>query len=313
MTLTDRYVAATLRSVPAAQQADIEQELRASVADAIDAQVESGVDPDVAETAVLNDLGDPGRLAAGLADRPLYLIGPELFLVWWRLLKALLWIALIPGAVVLTVDLADGVAAGSAIVSGLGTAISVAMQIALWTTVVFAVLERTGTRPAELTGPWTVDRLPADHPPRAVSLVDTVVSVGLLVLVAAALLLQRTVSWTHLPEGRAIPVLHPDMWPVWTAVLVAIVAVEIALTIVVYARGRWTVALATVNTVTGALFAGIVIVLASTDRLVNPAFLEASGGASLSWLSQGIIATTVVIAVWDVADVWVKTLRGRTA
>lgn len=313
MTLTDRYVAATLRSVPASQHADIEQELRASVADAIEARVEAGVDPAEAETAVLDDLGDPGRLAAGLVDRPLYLIGPELFLVWWRLLKALLWVALIPGAIVLTVDLVDGEAVGTAIASGLGTAISVAIGIAFWTTLVFAVLERTGARSAELTGPWTVDRLPAERAPRAVSLGDTVASVGLLVLAAAALLLQQSIAWFRAPDGATIPVLHPDLWPAWIAVLVVIIAVEIVLTIVTYARGRWTVGLAVVNTVTGALFAGAVVWLASADRLVNPAFLEASGGDSLSWLSNAIIAVTVVIAVWDVVDVWIKALRGRRA
>lgn len=313
MTLTDRYVAATLRSVPAAQHADLEQELRASVADAVDAKVETGTDPVVAEAAVLNDLGDPGRLAADLSGRPLHLIGPELFLVWWRLLKVLLWVALIPGAIVLTVDLVDGDAVGTAIVSGLGTAVSVAIQIAFWTTLVFAVLERTGTRPGELTGPWTVDQLPTERAPRAVSLVDTVVSVGLLVLVAAALLLQRSVSWFHGPDGTAIPVLHPDLWPAWTAVLVALVAVDVVLMIVVYARGRWTVALAAVSTVTGVLFAGVVVWLATSDRLVNPAFLEASGGDSLTWLTNVIVAATVLIAVWDVADVWVKALRSRTA
>src|SRR6478736_5334921 len=78
MTLTDRYVAATLRRVPADQHADLEQELRASVADAVEAKVEAGTDPARAETDVLNDLGHPDRLAADLAGRPLYLIGPTL-------------------------------------------------------------------------------------------------------------------------------------------------------------------------------------------------------------------------------------------
>ena len=53
--------------------------------------------------------------------------------------------------------------------------------------------------------------------------------------------------------------------------------------------------------------------LASTDRLVNPAFLEASGADSLAWLSNAIVAVTLVIAAWDVVDVWVKALRGRRA
>ncbi|QJW35108.1 permease prefix domain 1-containing protein [Cellulosimicrobium protaetiae] len=310
MTLTDRYVSATLRRVPADQHPDLEQELRASVADAVEAKVEGGTDPARAETDVLNDLGDPDRLAADLAGRPLHLIGPAYYLDWLRLLKVLLWISLIPGAVVLTVDLVDGDAVGSAIWSGIWTTASVALQIAFWTTLVFVALERYGSPrdKGDLTGPWTVDRLPAERPAREASLVDTVVSVGLLVLVAAVLLLQNVATY-RAPDGTAVPVLQPDLWPVWTGVLVALVAIEIVLTILVYARGRWTVGLAVANTVVGALFAGAVVWLASADRLVNPAFLDVTGGDSLAWLSNGIIAATVVIAGWDVVSVWVKALR----
>ncbi|MGM7424870.1 permease prefix domain 1-containing protein [Cellulosimicrobium sp. CpK407] len=314
MTLTDRYVAATLRRVPADQHADLEQELRASVADAVEAKVEAGTDPARAETDVLNDLGDPDRLAADLAGRPLYLIGPTLYLDWLRLLKVLLWVSLIPGAIVLATDLVDGDAVGSAIWSGIWSTASVALQIAFWTTLVFVLLERYGSPRSqdELTGPWTVDRLPTERAPREVTLVDTVVSVGLLVLVAAVLLLQNVATYRG-PDGTAVPVLQPDLWPVWTGVLVALVAVEIVLTILVYARGRWTVGLAAANTVVGVLFAGAVVWLASADRLVNPAFLEVTGGDSLTWLSNGIIAATVVITGWDVVSVWVKALRSPRA
>ena len=64
-TLTDRYVDATLRGVPQAKRADIERELRASIADAIDARADSGDSSADAEVAVLTELGDPARLAAG--------------------------------------------------------------------------------------------------------------------------------------------------------------------------------------------------------------------------------------------------------
>lgn len=314
MTLTDRYVAATLRRVPADQHADLEQELRASVADAVEAKVEAGTDPARAETDVLNDLGDPDRLAADLAGRPLYLIGPTLYLDWLRLLKVLLWVSLIPGAIVLATDLVDGDAVGSAIWSGIWTTASVALQIAFWTTLVFVLLERYGSPRSqdELTGPWTVDRLPTERAPREVTLVDTVVSVGLLVLVAAVLLLQNVATYRG-PDGTAVPVLQPDLWPVWTGVLVALVAVEIVLTILVYARGRWTVGLAVANTAVGALFAGAVVWLASADRLVNPAFLEVTGGDSVTWLSNAIVAGTLVITGWDVVSVWVKALRSPRA
>ena len=311
-TLTDRYVAATLRRIPAAQHDDIEQELRASIADAVEARLDSGVEPHEAETAVLTDLGDPDRLAASLAGRPLQLIGPGLYLDWWRLLTVLLWIAPIPGAVVLAVGLLDGEPVGSAIWSGIWTTASVALQIAFWTTLVFVVLERTGHgRTTDLTGPWTVDRLPEVRERRDVSLADTVASVGLLALVVAAVFLQRSVSWFHTADGAPIPVLEPALWPGWVALFLGVIAVDAAIAIVTYARGRWTVGLAVLNTVSAVVFAVPTIWLATSDRLVNPEFLAASGGDSLTWVVPAIVATVLVVCGWDVVDGWIKALRAR--
>jgi hypothetical protein len=93
--LTDRYVQATLRRLPARQRTDIERELRASIADAVDDRVDDGGDTAAAEVAALTHLGDPARLAAGYADRPLQLIGPAVFLDYTRLLTTLL-VAVVP-------------------------------------------------------------------------------------------------------------------------------------------------------------------------------------------------------------------------
>ena len=46
-TLTDRYVAATLRTLPEKQRPDIEKELRASIADAVDDRIERRGRPDL--------------------------------------------------------------------------------------------------------------------------------------------------------------------------------------------------------------------------------------------------------------------------
>ena len=88
-TLTDRYVWGVLRAVPEAQRPDLEPEIRALIADALDAR--SGRPaaeeaPAAAERAVLAELGDPEVLAARYTDRSLFLIGPAYFLVWKRLL-----------------------------------------------------------------------------------------------------------------------------------------------------------------------------------------------------------------------------------
>src|SRR5262245_7210453 len=95
-TLTDRYVWAVLRAVPSDQRKDLEPEVRALVADAIDARTDAGVtdagatDAASVERAVLTELGDPNALAARYANRIQYLIGPNLFPEWRKLLTTLL-------------------------------------------------------------------------------------------------------------------------------------------------------------------------------------------------------------------------------
>ena len=97
-TLTDRYVWAAARTLPEAQRAEFERELRERIGDATDALVETGRAPADAERMALVELGDPAALAASYVDRPLQLIGPRYYLTWWRLLK-LLYSVVLPIAV----------------------------------------------------------------------------------------------------------------------------------------------------------------------------------------------------------------------
>ena len=64
-TLTDRYVWGVLRAVPPAQRADLEPEIRAMVADAVEARVAAGVVPAEAERAAVAELGDPSAWPRG--------------------------------------------------------------------------------------------------------------------------------------------------------------------------------------------------------------------------------------------------------
>ena len=92
--LTERYLAAALRGVPHSQRTDVERELRSSIPDAIEDRATAGEDRDASERAVLDGLGDPTRLAAGIAGRPLHLIGPDLFVEYRQLLVMLLSIVM---------------------------------------------------------------------------------------------------------------------------------------------------------------------------------------------------------------------------
>jgi hypothetical protein len=317
--LTERYIAEAVKSLPPAAQEDVRAELEASIGDAVEARLEQGEDGDEAERAVLNALGDPGVLAAGYADRPLHLIGPRYYLVWRRLLKLLLIIVPIcaVGGSALGQVLADA-SAGEVLGSVIGVGISSIVHVAFWVTLAFFVLERTG---ADAGARWSVDRLP-EPGPSGTGRADLIASLVLLALAAGALLWDRFRGFAR-PEGEPLAVLDPGLWPWPALVLIAVLAAEAALAVAIYVRGRWSIGLAIANTVLGVLFAGLALSLLVRGELVNPEFIgflsaetgvEAGAGIDAESLRViGILAGLAVagITAWDVVDGWLKTARAR--
>lgn len=309
---TERYIAAATRTVPEGSRADHRAELAASIADAIEARIENGEDPEAAEHAVLTGLGDPDRLAAGYAERRNYLIGPELYRDWLRMLKLLLWVVL-PVAVIGVVARAATGASGSEIVGATVTSmLTVGVHVAFWTTVLFVILERSGVRSPSTR--WTVEQLPDVRPEGAVARTDLVATLVFLAVMIGAVLWDRFVGFVQV-GGQAVPVLDPALWPAWVGVLLAILAAETVFAIVLYRSRWWTPVLATANAVLAIAAGGVGLFLSSTGILFNGAFFDVVAAGDPTGVRQvvtGVVAAGfVIVAVWDIADGVIKTVRQR--
>ncbi|MER7417513.1 permease prefix domain 1-containing protein [Micromonospora peucetia] len=311
-TLTDRYLAATLRSVPVTRREGIATELRASIEDMVEGRTAGGQDATAAEREVLTELGDPAQLAARYADRRLQLIGPTYYLAWERLLKLLLsFVPATVGVLVGLVEAADGGTVGQGVGEGIATAIQVAVQIAFWVTLVFAILERTNT-PLGLPG-WSVDQLPEGPVHRQITLTDVAASIVFLTLLIAYLPFQHFRSFVPTDGDGNLPILDPALWNFWLPFLIAVLVATIGLEIAKYRAGRWTWPLVAVNAVLDLAFAVPVVWLISTDRLLNPDFV-----ARLKWLGEGenlntiatvVVVGSVLVTLWDIAESVVKRRR----
>ncbi|MDG4798567.1 permease prefix domain 1-containing protein [Micromonospora sp. WMMD1082] len=309
--LTDRYLAATLRSVPAGRREEIATELRASIADMIDDRTAAGDEAPAAERDVLNELGDPAQLAARYADRRLQLIGPTYYLAWQRLLIVLL--SIVPAIAGVTVGVVQATVndnPAGAIGQGVVTALNVALHITFWVTAVFAVLERLGT-PLHLPA-WNVDQLPDEPSQGDTTLIDVCASIVFLVLFIAFL------PWQHfqsvIGDGDRLPILDPALWTSWLPFFLAVLVASTGLEIAKYRARRWTWPLVGVNALLNLAFAVPAIWLLLDDRLLNPEFV-----ARFAWLRDGGLDTVarisvvaiVVISVWDVIDSVVKARRAQ--
>jgi len=303
-TLSDRYVSSTLRSVPAKQRADIEKELRASIADAVDGRVEGGSDPDEAEYAVLTELGDPARLAARYADRPLHLIGPALYLDYVRLLTVLLAtvVPAVAGAVAFA-RIVQGGDAGSVVADAVGTAINTAVHIFVWTTLLFAVIERTPHLRFGPTRQWTPAALPPPPSRRARqgALIGATVA---FVLLTAFVLLSPVVSTKTDANGDPIGILSPWLWDTGVVYLFLGLAFGgFAITVAKYYT-RWRPSVAIASAVLGIASATVLIWVAANDHLLNPAFTETAGWPSSvsRWIDIGLIVAGVIAVVQAVVE-----------
>ncbi len=324
--LTERYLAVVLRGIPQQKRADVERELRSSIADAVEDRLAAGGPRDEAETAALEDLGDPARLSAELGGRSLYLIGPGLFLHYRRLLVMLLGIIVpIVAVVAAAVELSSGGRIGSALVEGGGAAFMVAIQTAFWVTLVFALIERVES-PREVaqvreelgirSGRWTVGQLP-DQPSERIGLGETLGEVVTLLITGGGLILAGRASWEFGTGGQEIPLLDPAISSFWIPILVAVVVLLIVLRIAIHRAGRWTMPLAVGHGMLEVAFAGPLIYLALTGMLINTEFADAVGwpplaeadGPVMVWVAAGVLLVTA----WEIFDGFRKARRPRAA
>jgi len=304
--LIDRYVFTALRRVPEQQRSDIDRELRASIADAVDARVGDGVAPDDAVEAALLELGDPDRLADSYAGRLPYLIGPELFPVWRRILK-MLYTLVLPIVIVLavTIQLFDDPDPGKAIGAGISALITTAVHMGFWTTLVFAVLDRTDAR-TELRRVWK----PADLPRYEPSMVGLgQLATGLVgpVLLMVALVLQQFTFTSR-------PILDPANWSFWWPFFLAVLVLECGYQVWLHRRGTWTHTVTLVNAALGLLATVPLVWLLTSHHFYNPKFIAGLnwGDADpLTWLTNIGAGFAIAVALWDVAEVAVRAERAR--
>ncbi|MFG1997831.1 HAAS signaling domain-containing protein [Spirillospora sp. NPDC048911] len=262
--LTDRYVHEVVRRIPAGQRDDIADELRATIADTVEARGS-------AEREVLMEMGDPVRLAAGYSGRPLALIGPGLYPAYLRLLKLLLWTVLpLITAASVALDVLDDKDAGAAIGTGIGTVLVVGAQMVAWLTVVFALIDRFPRRAAVKT--WTPDDLPDVRDPEKGGLAAGA-SVAWNVLLIGLIVWQHVAEPFRTESGERTQVLDPALWSGWIWPVLAGLAGLVALEVVRIGVRRWTFPLVAGYVGATAVYALPLAWIVYQKEFFSPAFL----------------------------------------
>jgi hypothetical protein len=310
-TLTERYVQEVVRRIPAASREDVGRELRATIADTLEARDET--DRAAAERAVLTEMGDPIRLAARYADRPLALIGPDLYPTYVRVLTMLL-ATVLPVVVVVSMvaDLVENNDLGGAIGSGIGSLITVGAQVFAWLTLAFFLLSRYQHRDDRArTTAWTPDALrPVRRTDRSTA--APIASAAWHAALAVLLVWQQLAQPYRAANGDRLPVLDSALWSglAWPILLglLALVALDLH-----RAFGRVRDARSTVGYLVAEAAFTLPLAWLVWDRAIfDPRFLHEVNGdwtAPATWYSG---AALIILAI-GLLEVFKRVREGRQA
>jgi hypothetical protein len=313
MRLIDRYVAAVGRHLPEKDRADIEAEIRSMIEDMLEERghaVKSADDKVVTET--LEQLGDPQLLAAKYAPPKRYLIGPEWYEGYIKVIQRVLFTALPIYAVVtfiLTLN-RDPLDFVNAFGEAVGGAFGVGTQILFWVTLVFVLLERSGEKPDGLPTPdsrtWTVAVLPELPRKRQISIVESVINIVMYLFVMIWIVSPIVLDWLQ-GNGNPVPFLHPNLWNFWLPVFFILMGLTLIHELFQLKIGNWTPALTATNVILGSISIVYIAALVITQNVINPAFLDmlATRGAPelrevVRWTVDISAAVIAGIYVWDI-------------
>jgi hypothetical protein len=315
-TLTDRYVWAVVRTVPGARRADIETRVRASVDSAIAAKVAGGAAEEAAELDAITELGDPDRRAADYVGRPSSLIGPAYFFDYRRVLIVVVSVAAptMFFAVILTQLIVR-----SNPLDALGTALSasfsVAVQAAFWTTLAFAMIERTAPERRDRATLWKPALLPKVPTAEKIGIGSTIAGVLGYLLFIGLIVWQGNIWVVQTAGGERTAVLDPALWALWLPWFIAVAVLEIVFLAVAYAIGHWTWGLAWANVALNLVFAVPAVWLLATDRVFNREFLEMMAmPTDVVRIASAVFEFVVVlVAVLDTLDGFRRARRTQRA
>lgn len=320
--LTERYLGAAVKHVPERQRADLERELRASIEDALEPRIAAGEPLEQAERAVLGELGDPERLAADSLGRPLHLIGPAVFLRWKKLL---IWgLAVIVPITVVAVYLIQSILLRDPIEPigiAIATGFNVALHIAFWVTLAFAIVERSTDALRSLRKEWTVDDLPGKTPGRGEQLADGIIQLIAIGALSFGLAWQQFNSIYEV-DGQPVPLFEPSLWLWWWPFAIAVSAIGAIVQLV----RRFDLVSAWVNLVGQVLVTVPAVWLTVTGEAFNRVFLERLRDEVQAWpvldgvtidtgFGGAVIAIGAILAIggaWDAVEGFRKARKPRT-
>jgi hypothetical protein len=321
MELIERYVYAVTRHLAKDQREDVANELRATIEDMVAEKSKGKKHLNSTIESVLQELGKPEVLAFKYGHTKRYLIGPKWFDAYFHLLKKLLYIVPVIVATIMSVIniLIENMLPVPAIVNGVGGGVAAAIQVAFWTTLTFAIMERTGVNPDDMydAQTWTPKELPELPQKRQISRVDAIASIVMIVIAGVWIAFAPIVSMPWWQVGA--PMLNPELWSFWVPLFLGLSVLLVVQELMKLKIGNWVPMLVVSNVVLNIVIATGIVLLVTTQEVMNPAFVAIliEKGAqdlhnALQWTAAITVIITLVSCAWNAVESVYKTYQLRS-
>lgn len=325
MNLIERYVRAVKKYLPNDLKEDVAKELTTNILDMLP---EYYTEEDVYK--VLTELGSPKKLAEEYNPNKKYLVGPVYYDKYISVLKLVIGIATV---VSFTVSLFGIIVNPPLVVNypeKFGDLVSAvvggALQAALWVTIVFAVIERSGVDINDLHNnknnkEWT----PNDLPPLTeeklkISRFESLFSIIVTILFTTLFYFNPRILALYITnpsnELDIIPLFNVSRLSTYLPFIIMLALVHLIIFIWKYIRESWNYPIAIVNAIYNSLVSLLIILMFSDSALFNSEFVNtiisyanSSGENVISWLSTSkwvICAFIVGINLWDSVSIFIK-------
>lgn len=331
MNLIDRYVYAVTKHFQKDTREDVGKELRANIEDMLP---ENYTDKDVYQ--VLEELGSPRKLANEYNPQKRYLIGPGYYDDYLSVLKLVVGIcaAVLAGIAVIGFAIeppVDGYTNNNLILlltELIAAVFDGAIQGALWVTIIFVILERSGVESGQVpfsNKQWTPQDLPELplNDKKKISRGETVFSMFFTVLFTTVIYVKPQLIAIYIKDDsgvlNAVPLFNIERLQTYLAIFFVFLIIQFGIFIWKYITGSWNLPLAIVNAIYNVAFCILIIVMINDQALFNTEFftklVENTKESSIqisSWFDMSkwiFVAVFVVINIWNSISSIIKSLR----
>ncbi len=278
MEMIDRYIYAVTQHLPENIREDVSKELRSNIQDMLPEDASEAQIKDV-----LEELGNPAKLAVEYNPQKRYLIGPGVYNQYIKLLKLVTSVAaIIMGCITVftwVFNYSDVQKPGSIVSEVIQAGLGGAMQGAFWVTLVFIIMERSGVHEGHSpfkNKKWTLEDLKAipDYGKKKISRTSTTAEILFSVLFAAILIFRPEIIGVSLKGSGFVPILNAEIMYTYTVgiVLLAIVSLGILVWKTIYPY--WSIPLAAANAGFNIATAVLMLFMVRDTNIVNVKFLH---------------------------------------